>query len=55
MSWNANRSIKCSVKQCQNHANSENFCSLPSIKVGTHEANPTQTECVDCESFELKE
>lgn len=48
----ANRSIQCSVRQCKNHCGSENFCSLPSIWVGTHESDPTVCQCVDCESFE---
>ena len=49
-----NRSIKCSVTQCKNHAQKEQYCSLDEIKVGTHEQNPTVTECTDCESFEKK-
>lgn len=51
---NVNRSIKCSVTQCQNHSSEENYCTLDSIKVGTHEANPTVVECTDCESFIVK-
>ena len=27
---------------------------LTSITVGTHEANPTEIKCTDCESFKLK-
>lgn len=49
-----NPSIECSVNNCQYHAQSENFCTLNKIKVGTHESNPTQVECTDCESFALK-
>ncbi|MCQ2424029.1 MAG: DUF1540 domain-containing protein [Clostridia bacterium] len=48
-----NKSIACTVKQCAHHAKSEDFCSLNSIRVGTHEANPTMSQCVDCESFRL--
>lgn len=51
---NVNRSIKCSVTQCENHSDSENYCALDSINVGTHEADPTVVECVDCESFIAK-
>ncbi len=47
----ANTSIKCSVKSCQNHCNSEDYCGLNSVKIGTHESNPTVCQCVDCESF----
>lgn len=51
---NVNRSIKCSVTQCEHHSDAENYCTLDSIKVGTHEANPTVVECTDCESFIVK-
>ena len=49
-----NKSIGCSVEQCKYHCNADNYCSLKSIMVGTHEPNPTVSECVDCESFEVK-
>lgn len=47
-----NESIGCSVTNCTYHAQSEDYCTLDKIKVGTHESNPTQKECTDCESFE---
>lgn len=50
----ANKSIGCTVQQCAHHCGSENYCSLDSIKVGTHESNPTVVECTDCESFRVK-
>ena len=49
-----NPSIHCDVASCKYNLASEHYCSLESIKVGTHEANPTVPECVDCESFEKK-
>ncbi len=49
-----NRCIACTVQQCAHHAGKEDFCSLDKIIVGTHEANPTVSQCVDCESFILK-
>lgn len=49
-----NESIKCVVDQCKYHANSEDYCTLTAIQVGTHEANPKVPECTDCLSFELK-
>lgn len=49
-----NESIKCTVTQCANHCDSADYCSLSSIQVGTHEANPTMVKCTDCNSFELK-
>ncbi len=51
---NVNQSIKCTVQQCRHHANSQNYCTLSGITVGTHEANPTEKKCTDCESFERK-
>lgn len=51
---NANKSIACTVTQCANHCDSENYCSLQSITVGTHELNPTVVECTDCQSFRKK-
>lgn len=49
-----NKSIKCSVQQCKYHNNTQDYCSLDAIKVGTHEQNPTMNQCTDCESFEVK-
>ena len=49
-----NHSIECTVTNCKNHCDSEQYCALSKIKVGTHEANPTQEECTDCMSFEMK-
>jgi hypothetical protein len=50
----ANRSIECSVEQCKYHCKSDDYCSLDSIMVGTHESNPTVPECTDCRSFEAQ-
>lgn len=47
----ANKCIACSVTQCANHCHESNYCSLDKITVGTHEANPTMTQCTDCMSF----
>lgn len=51
----ANKSIGCTVAQCEYHCDKENYCSLDRITVGTHEANPTVVECTDCESFKVKQ
>lgn len=48
-----NKSIGCSVSSCKYHADSD-YCTLDKIQVGTHEPNPTEVECTDCESFEVK-
>ncbi len=47
-----NNSIMCTVEQCKHHCQTQDYCSLDNIRVGTHEANPTVVECTDCESFE---
>ena len=49
-----NTSIKCTVTNCAHHCASENYCALNTIQVGTHEANPTESKCTDCQSFKLK-
>lgn len=54
MNNNINNSISCTVCQCQNHAGAKNYCTLNKISVGTHEQNPTQPQCTDCQSFVLK-
>ena len=46
-----NESIKCTIKNCAYNAQSEDYCTLDAIKVGTHEMNPTKKECTDCESL----
>lgn len=49
-----NSSIKCDVTSCKYNLENEHYCSLESIKIGTHEANPTVPECTDCMSFVCK-
>ena len=46
--------IHCTVKDCKYHKGDENYCSLDTINVATHESNPTDVKCVDCRSFECK-
>jgi hypothetical protein len=46
-----NECIACTIDNCAYHAKREDYCTLEKIKVGTHEENPTQKECTDCESF----
>lgn len=50
----ANLCIGCSVTECKHHCQSENYCSLDKIMVGTHEANPTEDQCTDCKSFQRR-
>ncbi|MDY6226713.1 MULTISPECIES: DUF1540 domain-containing protein [unclassified Clostridium] len=49
-----NPNIKCTVSQCKYNDNVEKYCTLSVIEVGTHEQNPTQVQCTDCNSFVLK-
>lgn len=46
-----NASIQCTVSQCRYNLVTEDYCGLDCIHVGTHEADPTVPECVDCNSF----
>lgn len=46
-----NLCIGCTVKQCKNHFQQQDYCSLDKISVATHEPNPTVDACVDCKSF----
>ena len=50
----ANRSIHCTVSSCTNHCSCEDYCSLDSIQVGTHECHPSKDQCTDCMSFRKK-
>ena len=54
MNHTPNESIKCTVNSCAHHCQDKNYCSLSAIQVGTHETNPTEVKCTDCESFKLK-
>ena len=47
----SNPCIACTVQQCAHHCKGENYCSLDSILVGTHEHNPTEDQCTECKSF----
>lgn len=49
-----NHNIHCSVKACEFHCGDENYCSLNSIQVASHEKHPTDESCVDCRSFACK-
>lgn len=51
---NPNKCIKCSVQECEYHCDDKDYCSLDSIMIGTHEQNPTEIQCTDCESFKYK-
>ncbi len=47
-----NESISCTIQTCKHHSKCADYCTLQHINVGTHEANPTEVECTDCQSFE---
>ncbi len=46
-----NKCIECTVYECANHSAGDEYCTLEKIKVVTHEANPTVSQCTDCSSF----
>ncbi|MDR0986829.1 MAG: DUF1540 domain-containing protein [Ruminococcus sp.] len=46
-----NTCIHCTVSGCKYNTQSDNFCTLEAVQIGTHEANPKVPECVDCQSF----
>jgi hypothetical protein len=50
----ANHSITCTVKECEYHSAHQDYCSLDTIKVGSHDLNPKDKKATDCESFEKK-
>ena len=50
----ANKCIECSVSSSGQHCDTENYCSLDRIRVGTHETNPSMDQCTDCLSFVKK-
>ncbi len=51
---NPNQSIRCYVNSCAHHCQDAQYCALDTIQVGTHETDPTQEECTDCQSFRMK-
>lgn len=46
-----NHCIECDVTECRHHDACENYCTLNTVKIGTHEGNPTVDSCTDCKSF----
>lgn len=46
-----NSNIHCTVKQCVNNMETEDYCTLDMVKIGTHESDPKVPECTDCNSF----
>ncbi len=54
MNERKNPNIHCTVEQCRHNMCSENYCTLDRVDIGTHEADPTVKECVDCNSFEKR-
>jgi len=46
-----NKSIECSVTNCENHCSNDNFCALKKITVGAHGRDPDKMASTDCRSF----
>ena len=40
MSDHCNRCIGCTVQQCRHHSDSEDYCTLERVQIGTHENDP---------------
>lgn len=51
---NPNTSIRCTVSECAHHCGDAQYCGLSSVQIGTHEAHPTEQQCVDCQSFKCR-
>ena len=47
-----NQSIRCTVASCAHHCQDQDYCGLNAIQVGTHESQPSQDRCTDCQSFD---
>ena len=54
MNNNPNTAIHCTVEQCAHHCGDKQYCALSTVQIGTHETNPTEQKCVDCQSFKRK-
>ena len=50
-----NPSIKCNVSSCKFNNKNKHYCKLERSARLSHEKNPIQVECTDCQSFELQE
>ncbi|MBE6642363.1 MAG: DUF1540 domain-containing protein [Clostridia bacterium] len=46
-----NHCIECTVVSCANHSQTENYCALDKINIGTQESHPTDVRCTNCNSF----
>jgi hypothetical protein len=46
-----NRSIGCTVSECEYHCQDDNYCTLNKIEVIKHESAAKTQECTDCGSF----
>ncbi|MBB6624155.1 DUF1540 domain-containing protein [Clostridium gasigenes] len=49
-----NESIGCTVTECRNHSNEEQYCVLEQIQVVKHNSLANTVEHTDCGSFETK-
>ena len=47
-----NDNIGCTVNECKNHCNDDNYCTLHKIEVTKHEAIASDCKCTDCSSFQ---
>jgi hypothetical protein len=49
-----NNSIHCNVRECRNHCESEEYCTLKEINVIKNSTKAKTVECTDCGSFQTK-
>lgn len=47
----ANHCIHCTVNECEYHCSDKNYCTLDTVRIGSHESSPTTEQCTDCLSF----
>ncbi|WP_352400463.1 DUF1540 domain-containing protein [Anaerotignum sp.] len=50
----SNSSIRCSVHDCKHNCAEKDCCSLDTIQIRAHNANPKSSTSVDCCSFDCK-
>lgn len=49
-----NHSIGCTVKECEFHCPTQEYCTLQKIEVGRSDCHPMQPEGTCCQSFRKK-
>ena len=50
-----NECIQCTIKNCAYHADTTDYCTLDTIKIGTHEMNPTTVSYTHLDVYKRQE